>query len=67
MAVRGENREFSLVEMIIRLVMAIFFIGISQPAWGFAIDVTNAVTIGMLDYDPTVGGGPSVPTSQLVI
>ncbi|MDS0261990.1 hypothetical protein NDI56_21515 [Haloarcula sp. S1CR25-12] len=52
----GENREFSLVEMIIRLVMAIFFIGISQPAWGFAIDVTNAVTIGMLDYDPTVGG-----------
>ncbi|MBX0324769.1 hypothetical protein EGH21_17220 [Halomicroarcula sp. F13] len=52
----GENREFSIVEMIIRLVMAIFFIGISQPAWGFAIDVTNAVTIGMLDYDPTVGG-----------
>ncbi|WP_049931212.1 hypothetical protein [Halosimplex carlsbadense] len=51
----SEDREGGLMEMAVRVVMVIFFVGISQPAWGFAIDATNAVTVAILDLDPDPG------------
>jgi len=52
----SENREGGLMEIAVRTVMVIFFVGISQPAWGFAVDATNAVTLAILDLDPGAGG-----------
>jgi type IV secretion system protein TrbL len=51
----SEDREGGLMELAVRVVMVIFFIGISQPAWGFAIDATNAVTVAILNLDPNPG------------
>jgi len=52
----SEKRESGLMELIVRTVMVLFFIGVSQPAWGFAIDATNAVTVAILDLNPSSGG-----------
>ena len=51
----SEDRESGLMELVVRTVMVLLFIGISQPAWGFAIDATNAVTVAILDLDPDPG------------
>jgi type IV secretion system protein TrbL len=52
----SEDREGGLMEIAVRAVMVIFFVGISQPTWGFAVDATNAVTLAILDLDPGAGG-----------
>jgi type IV secretion system protein TrbL len=52
----SEDRESGLMDLVVRLVMVLLFIGISQPAWGFAIDATNAVTVAILDLDPSASG-----------
>jgi type IV secretion system protein TrbL len=51
----SEDRESGLMNMIVRMVMVLLFIGISQPAWGFAIDATNAVSVAILDLNPSAG------------
>src|SRR6056297_1060024 len=52
----SEDRESGLLDLVVRVVMILLFIGISQPAWGFAIDATNAVTVAILDLDPSAPG-----------
>jgi type IV secretion system protein TrbL len=52
----SEDRESGLMDLVVRTVMVLLFIGISQPAWGFAIDATNAVTVAILNLDPSSGG-----------
>jgi type IV secretion system protein TrbL len=51
----SEDRESGLLDLVVRVVMILLFIGISQPAWGFAIDATNAVTVAILNLDPGSG------------
>ncbi|WP_251344536.1 hypothetical protein [Haloplanus halophilus] len=51
----SEDRESGLMDLVVRTVMVLLFIGISQPAWGFGIDATNAVTMAILDLDPDPG------------
>jgi len=51
----SEDRESGLMDLVVRTVMVLLFIGISQPAWGFGIDATNAVTVAILDLDPDPG------------
>ncbi|WP_254824924.1 hypothetical protein [Haloglomus halophilum] len=51
----SEDRESGLMELVVRTVMVLLLIGVSQPAWGFAIDATNAVTVAILDLDPGAG------------
>jgi len=51
----SEDREAGLLDLVVRVVMILLFIGISQPAWGFAIDATNAVTVAILNLDPGSG------------
>jgi type IV secretion system protein TrbL len=51
----SEDRESGLMDLVVRTVMVLLFIGISQPAWGFAIDATNAVTVAILNLDPGTG------------
>jgi type IV secretion system protein TrbL len=51
----SEDRESGLMDLVVRTVMVLLFIGISQPAWGFAIDATNAVTMAILNLDPSAG------------
>jgi type IV secretion system protein TrbL len=52
----SEDRESGLMEIVVRTVMVLLLIGVSQPAWAFAIDATNAVTVAILDLDPSPGG-----------
>jgi len=52
----SEDRESGLLDLVVRVVMVLLFIGISQPAWGFAIDATNAVTVAILNLDPSAPG-----------
>lgn len=52
----SEDRESGLMELIVRTVMVLLLIGVSQPAWGFAIDATNAVTVAILNINPSPGG-----------
>ena len=52
----SEDGESGALELVVRLVMVLLFIGISQPAWGFAIDATNAVTVAILNLDPSAPG-----------
>ena len=52
----SEDGESGALELVVRLVMVLLFIGISQPAWGFAIDATNAVTVAILNLDPSATG-----------
>lgn len=49
----SEDRETTLMDLVLRTVMVLLFIGVSQPAWGFAIDAVNATTAAILDLDPT--------------
>ncbi|MFC7230161.1 hypothetical protein N0B31_22430 (plasmid) [Salinirubellus salinus] len=51
----SEDRESGLMDLVVRTVMVLLFIGVSQPAWGFAIDATNAVTMAILNLDPDPG------------
>lgn len=51
----SEEREGGMMGMIVRLVAIMFFIGISKPAWSFAIDATNAVTIAILNTNVETG------------
>jgi len=48
----SEDRESGLMDLLVRTVMVLLLIGVSQPAWGFAIDATNAITIAILNLDP---------------
>jgi type IV secretion system protein TrbL len=52
----SEDRESGLMDLVVRVVMVLLFIGISQPAWGFAIDATNAATVAILNLDPSAPG-----------
>lgn len=52
----SDEREGGLMGMVVRLVVVLLFIGISQPAWAFAIDATNAVTLAILDAPIAHGG-----------
>jgi len=52
----SEERESGLMELTVRTVMVLLLIAVSQPAWGFAIDATNAVAVAILDINPSPGG-----------
>ncbi|MFT4922293.1 MAG: type IV secretion system protein TrbL [Haloarculaceae archaeon] len=51
----SEDRESGLMDLVVRTVMVLLLIGVSQPAWSFAIDATNAVTVAILNLDPSAG------------
>jgi type IV secretion system protein TrbL len=44
----SDDRDTSLWGLVLRGVGILFFIAISKPLWGFAIDATNAVTVELL-------------------
>ncbi|WP_424016330.1 hypothetical protein ACOZ4N_00945 (plasmid) [Halorientalis pallida] len=44
----SDDEEGSLWVLVLNGVAVIFFIAISKPLWGFAIDATNAVTMALL-------------------
>jgi type IV secretion system protein TrbL len=44
----SDDRDSSLWGLVLRGVGILFFIAISKPLWGFAIDATNAVTVELL-------------------